>query len=305
MSAVKTVRQSSLAHRNGTLDISNDNPNEPTQNKTAFARLTEEVSVRLNDSKWRLYALIASGVIYSVVFWWLSTAAIIYFNFQPNYRAVVFGIALALMLGAIYTLYAHRQSETVASAFLTFTAGSIVWAFVEVSFYTGYIVGPQVRPIFTVGPSVIGFFKAIHRSLYHEGLVLGLVGLMIVLGIGAKNKFGVYTFLMYWFMHQSAKLNIFLGVMNTGREFVPDTVADMTQYMTIAHMNWLFPFSITFCTLLVAQLLKKVGMAQEPQWRRVGFAIIGTMALMALLEHWLLVLPLNQSLWDIVIKRLH
>ncbi|PIO47122.1 MAG: hypothetical protein CMR00_12115 [[Chlorobium] sp. 445] len=24
-----------------------------------------------------------------------------------------------------------------------------------------------------------------------------------------KNKFGVYTFLMYWFMHQSAKLNIF------------------------------------------------------------------------------------------------
>lgn len=120
-----------------------------------------------------------------------------------------------------------------------------------------------------------------------------------------KNKFGVYTFLMYWFMHQSAKLNIFLGVMNTGREFVPDTVADMTQYMTIAHMNWLFPFSITFCTLLVAQLLKKVGMAQEPQWRRVGFAIIGTMALMALLEHWLLVLPLNQSLWDIVIKRLH
>jgi len=187
MSAVKTVRQSSLAHRNGTLDISNDNPNEPTQNKTAFARLTEEVSVRLNDSKWRLYALIASGVIYSVVFWWLSTAAIIYFNFQPNYRAVVFGIALALMLGAIYTLYAHRQSETVASAFLTFTAGSIVWAFVEVSFYTGYIVGPQVRPIFTVGPSVIGFFKAIHRSLYHEGLVLGLVGLMIVLGIGAKK----------------------------------------------------------------------------------------------------------------------
>jgi putative photosynthetic complex assembly protein 2 len=75
--------------------------------------------------------------------------------------------------------------------------------------------------------------------------------------------------------------------------------------MTIAHMNWLFPFSITFCTLLVAQLLKKVGMAQEPPWRRVGFAIIGTMALMALLEHWLLVLPLNQSLWDIVIKRLH
>lgn len=305
MSAVKTARESKLTRDSDALAIQNEPPQPLLQEKTAHATLLTETPAMSAYNAQRLRWLIVGGALYSVVFWWLSTAAIIYFNFQPHYRAVVFGVALALMLGAIYALYAHRQSETVMSAFLTFTAGSIIWAFVEVSFYTGYIVGPQVRPIFTVGPSVIGFFQAIHRSLYHEGLVLGLVALMTLLSIGAKNKFGVYTFLMYWFMHQSAKLNIFLGVANTGREFVPDTVADMTQYMTIAHMNWLFPFSITFCTLLVAKLLKKTGETQEPAWRRVGFSIIGTMALMALLEHWLLVLPLNQSLWDIVIKRLH
>ncbi len=302
MSAVKTVRESELMHANE--PFQNEPPQALLQEKSQASRPAETLaSPALTETRLRL--LIGGGALYSIVFWWLSTAAIIYFNFQPAYRATVFSAALILMLGAIYMLYTHRQSETVMGAFITFTAGSIIWAFVEVSFYTGYIVGPQVRPIFTVGPSVIGFFKAIHRSLYHEGLVLGLVVLMLLLSIGAKNKFGVYTFLMYWFMHQSAKLNIFLGVANTGREFVPDTVADMTQYMTIAHMNWLFPFSITFCTLLVTKLLKKTGEEQEPAWRRVGFSIIGTMALMALLEHWLLVLPLNQSLWDIVIKRLH
>ncbi|MCS7013879.1 MAG: putative photosynthetic complex assembly protein PuhE [Chloroherpetonaceae bacterium] len=259
---------------------------------------------RLREDEQKLPLLIGLGIVYAIVFWWFSTAAIIYFNFQPAYRGIVFGIALALLIMALYVLHAHRESHTIGSAFLTFTAGSIVWAFVEISFYTGFIVGPQVRPIFTVGPSLIGFFKAIHRSLYHEALVLGLVGIMIALLFKSKNRFGAYTFLMYWFMHQSAKLNIFLGVANTGREFVPDTVADMTQYMTIAHMNWLFPFSITFCTLLVARLFQKVREEHEA-WRQVGFAIIGTMALMALLEHWLLVLPLNQSLWDIVIKRLH
>lgn len=304
MSAVKTVRESELTHANEPFAIQNEPPQALLQEKSQASRPAETLaSPALTETRLRL--LIGGGALYSIVFWWLSTAAIIYFNFQPAYRATVFSAALILMLGAIYMLYTHRQSETVMGAFITFTAGSIIWAFVEVSFYTGYIVGPQVRPIFTVGPSVIGFFKAIHRSLYHEGLVLGLVVLMLLLSIGAKNKFGVYTFLMYWFMHQSAKLNIFLGVANTGREFVPDTVADMTQYMTIAHMNWLFPFSITFCTLLVTKWLKKTGEEQEPAWRRVGFSIIGTMALMALLEHWLLVLPLNQSLWDIVIKRLH
>lgn len=282
-------------------------PQSPASNTNRFLPhhpAAVELTQSLPTKQMLLPLLIALGVAYSIFFWWFSTAAIIYFNFQPAYRAVVFSIALGLMLLSLYVLYRHRQSETISSAFLTFTAGSLMWAFVEVSFYTGYIVGPQVRPIFTVGPSLIGFFKAIHRSLYHEALVLGLVGVMIVLLFNAKNRFGAYTFLMYWFMHQSAKLNIFLGVVNTGREFVPDTVADMTQYMTIAHMNWLFPFSITFCTLLVAQLFQRAKEASEP-WRRVGFAIIATMALMALLEHWLLVLPLNQSLWDIVIKRLH
>lgn len=301
MSAVKMARKPERTRDDETFTI----PNQPPEEKVKSITLPAEPLAASAPADQRLRWLIAAGALYSIVFWWLSTAAIIYFNFQPDYRATVFGVALALMLAAIYALYAHRQSETIMSAFVTFTAGSIIWAFVEVSFYTGYIVGPQVRPIFTVGPSVIGFFQAIHRSLYHEALVLGLVALALLLSIGAKNKFGVYAFLMYWFMHQSAKLNIFLGVANTGREFVPDTVADMTQYMTIAHMNWLFPFSITFCTLLVAKLLRKTGEATEPAWRRVGFSIIGTMALMALLEHWLLVLPLNQSLWDIVIKRLH
>ncbi len=242
--------------------------------------------------------------LYSLAFWWLSTGIIIYFNFQPQFYGVVFWGALITALGSAWYLYRARNVDTVQSAYLSFTAASLVWAFVEVSFYTGYIVGPAVRPIFSVGPSWISFFKAVHRSAYHEGLVLGIALVMGVVFWRAKNKFGLYTFLLFWLMHQSAKLNIFLGVMNTGKEFVPESVSDMTTYMTIAHINWLFPISITICTILSYRLIQ-LAFSEKETWKKVGYMLTGMMAVLAWLEHWLLVLPLNQSLWDIMIKRMH
>jgi len=242
--------------------------------------------------------------LYSLVFWWLSTGIIIYFNFQPQFYGVVFWVSLVLAVLSGVLLFRLKEVGTVQSAYLSFTAAALVWAFVEVSFYTGYIVGPAVRPIFSVGPSWISFFKAVHRSAYHEGLVLGIVFVMSVVFWKAKNKFGFYTFLLFWLMHQSAKLNIFLGVMNTGKEFVPDSVSDITTYMTIAHINWLFPISITICTILSYRLIQ-LAFSEKETWKKVGYMLTAIMAVLAWLEHWLLVLPLNQSLWDIMIKRMH
>jgi putative photosynthetic complex assembly protein 2 len=241
---------------------------------------------------------------YSILFWWLSTAIIIYFNFQPEHYAFVFWSWLALAAGASFLLYQHRNDETIQGAYWGFSCGCLIWGFMEVSFYTGYIVGPEVRPIFTVGPSMIGFFKAVHRSVYHEGLVIIMSIAFLIFSLRAKNKFGAYTFWLFWLMHQSAKLNIFLGVMNTGKEFVPESVSDMTQYMTIAQINWLFPISITICTIVAYRLIQ-LAMKKEEEWKRVGFMLTGVMAVLAWLEHWLLVLPLDQSLWDIMIKRMH
>ncbi len=242
--------------------------------------------------------------LYSLVFWWLSTGIIIYFNFQPQFYAVVFWVSLVIALGSMWYLYRTRNVETVQSAYVSFTAAACVWAFVEISFYTGYVVGPAVRPIFSVGPSWMSFFKAVHRSAYHEALVLGIVLLMCVVFWRARNKFGFYTFLLFWLMHQSAKLNIFLGVMNTGKEFIPESVSDMTTYMTIAQMNWLFPISITICTIVSYRLIQ-LAFSECEIWKKVGYMLTGVMAVLAWLEHWLLVLPLNQSLWDIMIKRMH
>ncbi|MDX2129050.1 MAG: putative photosynthetic complex assembly protein PuhE [Chloroherpetonaceae bacterium] len=260
-----------------------------------------------NGFKWPLtqkQSRVFTAFFFSLIFWWFSTAVIMYLSFIPNTRTLSFLFSLGLALVSLYLLYHFRNDRSERAIYISFTAGVLIWAFVEVSFYSGYIVGPRVRPIFSIKPSMDSFFRAVHQSAYHEGLVLFLACLIFGISAKAKNKFGLYVYLMFWFMHQSAKLNIFLGVMNTGKELVPETVESMTHYMTIAHMNWLFPFSITLTTLIAAYVWNKVKQSDEA-WIQVGFSLIGTMSILALLEHWLLVVPLDQSIWEIVVKRLH
>ncbi|MBC8042637.1 MAG: DUF3623 family protein [Rhizobacter sp.] len=242
--------------------------------------------------------------VYTVVFWWLSTALIIYFNFQPALRTALFVSSFGFASLALWMLVRFRNETSVRASYLTFTAGSLLWAFVEVSFYTGFIVGPPLRPIFSIGPSMETFFRAVHQSLYHELLVLGLATSLAVFSWRAKNKFGFYTFLLFWLMHQSTKLNVFFGVANINRDFIPEPVSAIAQYMTIASMNWLFPISITVCTIVSYRLLRRVH-ESTAAWQKVGYVLIGMMSLLALLEHWLLVLPLDKTLWDIAIKRFH
>jgi len=199
----------------------------------------------LKGFKWPLspkQSRIVTAFFFSLIFWWFSTAVIMYLSFIPNTRTFSFIASLALAGLSIYLLYHFRNDTSERAIYISFTAGVLIWAFVEVSFYSGYIVGPSVRPIFSIKPSMDSFFRAVHQSAYHEGLVLFLACCLFGISAKAKNKFGLYVFLMFWFMHQSAKLNIFLGVVNTGKELVPETVESMTHYMTIAHMNWLFPF---------------------------------------------------------------
>ncbi|WP_439896274.1 putative photosynthetic complex assembly protein PuhE [Chloroherpeton thalassium] len=243
--------------------------------------------------------------LYSLAIWWISTAVIIYFNFQPVVRLAFFLTSLTLAIISAFMTVKYRDDESIMGTYITFTGALFVWGFVEVSFYTGYIVGPPVRPLFTIGPSWEAFHKAVHRSIYHEMLIMTLGLTALWLFRKAKNKFGLYTFFILWFAHQSCKLNVFFGVSNTGSEFIPDTVSDMAQFMTVTSMNWLFPFSISLNTIVAYKFIRHVKDLAKPAWQRIGYILVGMMALLALVEHWLLVLPLNESLWDVVVPYIH
>jgi putative photosynthetic complex assembly protein 2 len=136
-------------------------------------------------------------------------------------------------------------------------------------------------------------------SLYHEIAVLVLAALVIGLTHGAANQFGTWTFIVLWWMHQSARLNVFLGVSNLNAEFLPDHLAHIRGFMRHAPMNLLFPFSVTASTICAVFMTQQTIAAGGDSFNTTGYALLTTMMVLAILEHWFLVLPISATkVWN-------
>ena len=73
-------------------------------------------------------------------------------------------------------------------------------------------------------------------------------------------------------------------------EFIPEHLNHLPSHFRIARMNWLFPISITGLSVAAAYWLGHVAAAGSPA-EAVGFALLGALTALALLEHWFMVLP--------------
>jgi putative photosynthetic complex assembly protein 2 len=62
-------------------------------------------------------------------------------------------------------------------------------------------------------------------------------------------------------------------------------------------MNWLFPLSITGLSFAAACWMERIWSAQTMS-QEIGFALLAALTVLALLEHWFMVLPLpDERLW--------
>jgi putative photosynthetic complex assembly protein 2 len=100
-------------------------------------------------------------------------------------------------------------------------------------------------------------------------------------------------------MHQSARLNVFLGVSNLNAEFLPEHLAHIRSFFRSAPMNMLFPFSVTLSTIAAVLIGQQAWLNAADPFRCIGYALVTTMMVLAILEHWFLVLPLSAArLWN-------
>ena len=111
------------------------------------------------------------------------------------------------------------------------------------------------------------------------------------------NPVGAWCFGILFVARISAKLNLFFGVPKFNVEFLPDHLAHLPSHFKIAQMNWFFPVSVTLLSALVAMFIARAGHADSPALS-ITQALLATLSALALLEHWLLVLPLpDAKLW--------
>ena len=142
------------------------------------------------------------------------------------------------------------------------------------------------------------FVEAARTSLHHElSAALGALALL-ALTYGQPNRLALWTYLLLWWMHQSAKLNAFFGVPNLGEDMLPDHLAYLASFMRRRPMNPVFPFSVTVSTIATTLLFERALRADA-----TGFDIAANMMLAALMalavaEHWFLVVPIDaNAIW--------
>lgn len=237
--------------------------------------------------------------LYALFVWWFSTGVVIYLDGLPvrTFRWSMLGATVVLGLG-FYGLAASRTDPSIWGAYVAFTSGLAIWAWLEMSFYMGWVTGPRRHPC---EPGCRGwrhFGHAILCSLYHELAILVAAAVVIALTWGAANPIGAWTFLVLWWMHQSARINVFLGVPNLSEEFVPDHLPFLRSFLNRQPMNLLFPVSVTVSSVIATYLVEAAIAAEATPFEAAGLTFVATLMVLAILEHWFLVVPLpSAKLW--------
>jgi putative photosynthetic complex assembly protein 2 len=234
--------------------------------------------------------------------WWFSTGAILLAvrradkeGAKARLWAVLWNLPFLVVggFGFIDTV----GNDSVAGVYVAFLSALALWGWIELAFLTGVITGPVRQPLKEGVPEWERFIRAWGTIAYHEMLLAFTLIAMIFVSYGEPNQFGMWTFAVLFLARISAKLNLYLGVRKINVEFIPDQLAHLPSHFRIARMNWLFPISITGLSVAAAYWLGHVFAAAGPA-EAVGYALLGALTALALLEHWFMVLPLpDERLW--------
>jgi putative photosynthetic complex assembly protein 2 len=138
----------------------------------------------------------------------------------------------------------------------------------------------------------------VQTSLYHElAIVLTAAGIAAI-SWQAPNQTGMLTFVIFWLMRWSVKLNIFLGVRNLHHEFWPSHLQYLQSYTRNRVMNAWFPCAIAAALAAAFFLLSSAAGAEPGSAERTSAVLLLSILLLAILEHALLMLPVPDAiLW--------
>jgi putative photosynthetic complex assembly protein 2 len=236
-------------------------------------------------------------VIYTVFLWWFTTGLIMAaYGRSPAVLRGFFACATVVLALAFVGLLLTRDNHAPREVYIAATCGVLMWAWQLAGHYLGFITGPPTpTPTVRVNGLMRRFRLALRFSLYHELLAL-VTGFVIgALVWSSVNRWALWMYLALYLMHVSAKLNVFLGVRNFRVDLLPREMHHLGKLLAHRPSNELFPVSILLATgatlvLIYQAILPGTGAAQS-----TGSLLVATMLVLGLFEHWLMVLPLPET----------
>ena len=237
-------------------------------------------------------------VLFAIFVWWFSTGVVLLLNGmrRTTFRWSVL-ISSVVAIAALYGLSHTAGTLSVVNAYCAFTCALLVWGWHELTFLTGWLTGPR-QEVCTAAGGWPRFSQAVAAILWHElGILAGGLAIAAITW-NAPNQVGLWTFAVLWIMRTSAKLNLFFGVRNLSEEFLPAHLTYMGTYFKRRPMNAFLPVSIVISAVALLLIALRAIDIETVLAEKVGLVLVGSMLAMAILEHFLLVLPLpSTALW--------
>lgn len=243
---------------------------------------------------------LAIPVLFALLVWWLGTGIVLFVARLPQRTyPVSLAVGAALAIAAIATIALTAQTTSIAGAYLGFTSAIVVWGFVELTFLTAVILGPNRTE---ASPHASGWARmshAIAAIIHHELALVAGGAIIFAASYAAENQVAIWTYAVLWLMRLSAKLNLFVGVPNLHDELLPARLSHLRGHFRRGPANPFLPASILL-PLFAAGLLVHSA-AQEGG---IGMAAVANMLMAALLalaalEHVFMLIPLPvMNLWN-------
>ena len=248
---------------------------------------------------------LALAALFAVFIWWFSTGIVLLLN-RMSRTAVRWSLGLSTLLSAaaLVALAHTAQQTTLASVYCAFTCALLVWGWNELTFLTGWITGPRTTAIAANLPEGQRFVQAVRAILWHELGIVAVGFAVVVITWNAPNQIGTWTFMVLWAMRISAKLNLFFGVRNLSEHFLPPHLAYLESFFRRKPINLFFPFAVAGASIVLTLIVKRALDPSTDPAQATGLALVGSLLALAILEHWLLILPIDATaLWRWAVKK--
>ena len=242
------------------------------------------------------------AAILTLFLWWFSTGIILWRvrvadngTSQDHFNSVVIGLPLVAL--GICAARASLTDLSTTGIYLAFLAAMALWGWIELAFLSGVITGPNSEPCPPFVAQANRFWRAVGTIAWHEALLVTTLAGLGLATIDAANPFAFGTFALLFVARISAKLNLFLGVPRINVQFLPKPLSHLASHFRVGRITALFPISVSALTVFSALLLERAINVEHPGMS-VGYTLLTCLCLLALLEHWFMVLPLpDEKLW--------
>ncbi|MEY3665979.1 MAG: hypothetical protein RLZZ153_2161 [Pseudomonadota bacterium] len=246
---------------------------------------------------------VPAALAFALMSWWLGTGAILWLVRlrASSFRWSLLTATLALILGLVGSGYSMRSAGS-DSAYLAFASVILMWSWHELAFLTGWLTGPRRVALQFGVQGKQRLVQSVKAVAYHEVALLLNFALLWVMQSGQPNHVALCTFALLWCMRLSAKLNLFLGVPQTGAQYLPDHLSYLASYFKRGPVTRFFFGTLAASALTLAWLIWEVRTGAVTA--STGWVLLATLLGLAIVEHVLMAFPLSiEKLWGWAMNR--